>query len=43
MWKEDNILIKKIVEKMGLSKSTVTSILDRLKEDGHLLRNILPL
>jgi len=38
LWNEDNIPIKKLVEKTGLPKSTLTSILDRLEKEGQILR-----
>lgn len=39
LWKDgDNIPIKDLVEKTGLPKTTLTSILDRLEDSGEVIR-----
>ena len=38
LWNEDNIPIKKLVEKTSLDKATLTGILDRLERDGYVKR-----
>lgn len=38
LWKEDNIPIKKLVEKTSLDKATLTGIIDRLERDGFVKR-----
>ena len=38
LWNEDNIPIKKLVEKTSLDKSTLTGIIDRLERDGYIKR-----
>ena len=39
LWKDgDNIPIKELVKKTGLPKTTLTSILDRLEDDGQVIR-----
>jgi len=35
---KDEIPIKELVNKTGLPKTTLTSILDRLEEEGHIIR-----
>ena len=37
-WNEDNIPIKKLVEKTSLDKATLTGIIDRLERDGYVKR-----
>lgn len=38
LWSEDNIPIKKLVEKTSLDKATLTGIIDRLERDGYVKR-----
>lgn len=38
LWQEDNITIQQLAQKTALSKSTLTRMLDRLEESGHVLR-----
>jgi len=38
LWQEDNISIQELAEKTSLSKSTLTIMLDRLEESGHIVR-----
>jgi DNA-binding MarR family transcriptional regulator len=38
LWKKDGIPIKELSEKTQLSKSTLTSMLDRLEKAGHIIR-----
>ncbi len=38
LWKEDGISINELSKKTALGKSTLTSMLDRLEEGGHLER-----
>ena len=38
LWERDNISISELSEKTQLSKSTLTSMLDRLEEGGHIFR-----
>ncbi len=38
LWNEDNIPIKKLVEKTSLDKATLTGIIDRLERDGFVKR-----
>lgn len=38
LWNEDNIPIKKLVEKTSLDKATLTGIIDRLERDGYVKR-----
>ncbi len=38
LWKQDNISIQELAKKTSLGKSTLTSMLDRLEEAGHLKR-----
>ena len=38
LWNEDNIPIKKLVEKTSLDKATLTGIIDRLERDGYVNR-----
>ena len=36
LWNEDNIPIKKLVERTSLDKATLTGIIDRLERDGYV-------
>lgn len=38
LWQEDNISIQKLSQKTSLSKSTLTAMLDKLEERGHVCR-----
>jgi DNA-binding MarR family transcriptional regulator len=38
LWENDGIPINELAEKTALAKSTLTSMLDRLEEAGHLVR-----
>ena len=38
LWKEDGIPINELAKKTSLAKSTLTSMLDRLEEAGHVTR-----
>lgn len=38
LWNEDNIPIKELANKTGLAKTTLTSMLDRLEQSGHIRR-----
>lgn len=38
LWKKDEIPISELAERTQLSKSTLTSMLDRLEEAGHITR-----
>jgi len=38
LWEKDSIPIKELSEKTRLSKSTLTSMLDRLERKGHITR-----
>jgi DNA-binding MarR family transcriptional regulator len=38
LWKEDGISIQELAAKTSLGKSTLTSMLDRLEDAGHLKR-----
>ncbi len=38
LWKKDELPISELAEKTQLSKSTLTSMLDRLEEAGHIKR-----
>lgn len=38
LWECDNIPISELSEKTGLAKTTLTSMLDRLENTGHILR-----
>ena len=38
LWHQDNISIGELAKKTHLGKSTLTSMLDRLEEAGHLTR-----
>lgn len=38
LWREDNISIQQLSQKTSLSKSTLTAMLDKLEETGHIRR-----
>lgn len=38
LWQKDNVPIQQLAEKTSLSKSTMTSMLDRLEASGHIQR-----
>ena len=38
LWREDNIPIQRLVRETSLSKSTLTVMLDRLEDAGHIRR-----
>lgn len=38
LWQKDGISIQELAKKTSLKKSTLTSMLDRLEEIGHLIR-----
>lgn len=38
LWEEDNITVTRLSEKTGLAKTTLTGMLDRLEEMGHIRR-----
>jgi DNA-binding MarR family transcriptional regulator len=38
LWSEDNIPISELSGKTGLAKTTLTSMLDRMEQSGHLNR-----
>lgn len=38
LWNEDNIPIKKLVERTSLDKATLTGIINRLERDGYVKR-----
>lgn len=42
LWEKDNIPIKELSEKTGLAKTTLTSMLDRLENSEHIVRNYDP-
>lgn len=42
LWSENNIPIKRLVEKTSLDKSTLTGIIDRLERDGFVKRTKSP-
>lgn len=39
LWQQDNIPIQQLSSKTALSKSTLTRMLDRLEETGHIKRS----
>jgi MarR family transcriptional regulator, organic hydroperoxide resistance regulator len=39
LWQEDNLSITELGEKTSLAKTTLTSMLDRMAEQGHIERN----
>jgi DNA-binding MarR family transcriptional regulator len=38
LWEKDGIAINELAKRTSLAKSTLTSMLDRLEEDGHVVR-----
>ncbi len=38
LWREDGIPIRELAKRTSLGKSTLTSMLDRLEEAGHVVR-----
>lgn len=38
LWEEDSITVTRLSEKTGLAKTTLTGMLDRLEEMGHIRR-----
>ena len=38
LWRNDGISIQELAKKTSLGKSTLTSMLDRLEKNGHLIR-----
>ena len=38
LWERDSISIRELSEQTGLAKTTLTSMLDRLEQSGHILR-----
>lgn len=42
LWEQDGITISELSEKTGLAKTTLTSMLDRLEEMGHIQRTSSP-
>ncbi|SFK83236.1 DNA-binding transcriptional regulator, MarR family [Paenibacillus sp. 1_12] len=39
LWQKDNLPISELGEKTSLAKTTLTSMLDRMAEQGHIQRN----
>lgn len=39
LWQKDNLTITELGEKTSLAKTTLTSMLDRMAEQGHIIRN----
>ncbi|MGG6310783.1 MarR family transcriptional regulator [Paenibacillus macerans] len=39
LWQEDHLTITELGEKTSLAKTTLTSMLDRMAEQGHIKRN----
>lgn len=39
LWQEDNLPIIELSKRTGLAKTTLTSMLDRMERQGHVLRN----
>jgi len=39
LWQEDNLPIVELGRRTGLAKTTLTSMLDRMEKQGHILRN----
>ncbi|REK76833.1 MarR family transcriptional regulator [Paenibacillus paeoniae] len=39
LWQRDNVTITELGEKTSLAKTTLTSMLDRMSEQGHIERN----
>lgn len=42
LWQNDDLPISEICQKTSLSKSTLTSMLDRMEQQGHIHRNYDP-
>lgn len=42
LWQDDGLPISEIGQRTSLSKSTLTSMLDRMEQQGHLQRNYDP-
>lgn len=42
LWEQDGITISELSKKTGLAKTTLTSMLDRLEEMGHIQRTSSP-
>jgi len=42
LWQNDDLPISEIGQKVSLSKSTLTSMLDRMEQQGHIKRNYDP-
>ena len=38
LWQQDNLSIVEIANKTGLAKTTLTSMLDRMEQQGHIKR-----
>ncbi len=39
LWKEDGLPIIELSKRTGLAKTTLTGMLDRMEEQGHIIRN----
>lgn len=39
LWQENNLPIVELSKRTGLAKTTLTSMLDRMENQGHILRN----
>lgn len=39
LWQENNLPIVELSKRTGLAKTTLTSMLDRMEKQGHILRN----
>ncbi len=39
LWQEDNLPIVELSKRTGLAKTTLTSMLDRMEAQGHIVRN----
>lgn len=42
LWDRDDIPIRELSDRTGLAKTTLTSMLDRLEQSGHVLRTADP-
>lgn len=42
LWKQDNVPITELAKETQLHKSTLTKMLDRLEDSGHLTRKQMP-
>jgi DNA-binding MarR family transcriptional regulator len=42
LWQEDNLSISELGQRTSLAKTTLTSMLDRMAEQGHVLRSYDP-